>query len=110
MSLRDSLIDDWQLFDDYETVTVEDTDNFISITVKGCQSNEISKQQLQNPGFYGQEIETMSFSLPIENMGDFELKQGHVIVEDNGDRWLVNSCFVSTLGTRYKASTTKMVI
>lgn len=106
-SFRDSIKDDWQFFDDTETVTVEDTDFGTKQKVEGVQAGQLTKQQLTMSGLLGSELATMSFSLPIENMSGFELKQGFLIVQADGSKWIVNSITISTMGTRYVAVTTK---
>jgi hypothetical protein len=98
---------DWAFIDGIETVEIEANDDENVITVEGCSSNEIINSQVSYVGNLGGEPSTMQWSIPVSNMQGMKLKNGYKIKQTNGDEWIVNSFSESTMGTRYRANTTK---
>jgi hypothetical protein len=107
MNLFDAFKDDWEVFDDYQTVMVEDTDNGCSVRIHGANPTAMTKQQMTLSGLLGTENETKSWSLPRVNMNGWKLKNGQTITDEDGVVWVINSLDEDPVGTWFDALCTK---
>lgn len=110
MAIEVDISNDWEFIDGKETVTIVANDEPENeVIVEGCCSNEVSEQQMNGP--MGMEPAVMQWSIPTKNMKGMILRNGYVIRQHDEEQteWTVNSFNESSMGSRYKANTTRRI-